>query len=164
MNLYMLSVHYWFIILLACVFFIICLVIHCPDCHNTACQSVGQPRFIQDCSSFTEINVLCSQLLIGQSYSIWHLFILFNFTMHVMSVYHHIFGSVYSCNCIVYAYLPVSELLVSYMNVYGDVISVCLWLGSLLFPLKLQDLTALSSSWTAAAGVVGIEFTVNIMC
>ena len=48
------------------------------------------------------------------------------------------FASVYSCYCIVYAYLPTSGLLVSYVNVFGDAALVCLSLGSLPFPLRLQ--------------------------
>ena len=50
----------------------------------------------------------------------------FNITCNIFIAQHY---------CVVYAYLPTSEFLVLYVNVYGDVIFVCLWLGSLLFPL-----------------------------
>ena len=44
----------------------------------------------------------------------------------------------YSCYCVAYTYPPISGHLVSNVNVHGNVIFVCLWLGSLLFPLRLQ--------------------------
>ena len=137
------------------------LVMHCLKRHNTESITLPvSPASSGNCRTLAEIIALCSQLLISWSYGMWHLFVLFSFTLHVKSEYQSIFaffGSVYSCYCVVYVYLPISGLLVSYVNVYGDVIFVCLWLGSLLSPLRLQASMVLVFIMNCCSGLLLIE-------
>ena len=74
------------------------------------------------------------------------------------------FGSVYSCYCVMHAYLPISGFPVSYVNVHCNVFLFDYYLVLFFFLWVCRCLGSFSSYWTTNTGPVGIRIVLRVSC